>query len=205
MFWICSHTLRRWMVSHKFRFVHVPSNYLMLAIFFSHFVQLNGFSSVWILSWLFKLPACVNVLSHFEQLNYFSSVRILSWLFKLLDVANFFSHFVQLNSLSPVSILSWQSNLLVLVNALPHFEQLNSFLKVVHSTPFFLDLSGSWLNLLLIVSYPSINSWAVFGESATDSRDSAFVVLHNKYNVVFKTIIWGKYCQLKWWLIWGIL
>ena len=37
--------------------------------FFSHFEQLNGFSSVWILSCLFKLPACANIFSHFEQLK----------------------------------------------------------------------------------------------------------------------------------------
>ena len=47
--------------------------------FFSHFEQLNGFSPVWILSWvLCKLPDSLNFLSHFEQLNGFSLVWILS-------------------------------------------------------------------------------------------------------------------------------
>ena len=44
-----------------------------------HFEQLNGFSLMWILSCLFKLPTCLNILSHLEQLNGFSSVCILFW------------------------------------------------------------------------------------------------------------------------------
>ena len=31
-------------------------------------MQLNGFSSVWVLSWVFKLLDLVNFFSHFEQL-----------------------------------------------------------------------------------------------------------------------------------------
>ena len=75
--------------------------------FLSHLEQLNGFSSVWILSWVFKLPFCVKVLSHFEQLNGFSSVCILSWVFKLPSCVKVLSHFEQLNSFSSVYILLW--------------------------------------------------------------------------------------------------
>ena len=42
--------------------------------FFSLFEQLNGFSSVWILSCVFKYCDWLNIFLHFEQLNGFSSV-----------------------------------------------------------------------------------------------------------------------------------
>ena len=38
---------------------------------------LYGFSSLWILSWLFKAPDCVKLLSHFVHLNGFSPVWVL--------------------------------------------------------------------------------------------------------------------------------
>ena len=75
--------------------------------FLTHFEQLNGFSSVWILSCLFKWLAWLNFLSHIEQLNGFSSVWILSWVFKALDVVNVLSHFEQLYGFSSVWILLW--------------------------------------------------------------------------------------------------
>ena len=61
---------------------------LAFANVLSHFKQLKGFSSVWILSWVFILLAGANVLSHFEQLNGFLSEWILTWVFKLLACAD---------------------------------------------------------------------------------------------------------------------
>ena len=47
------------------------------------------------LSWVFKLPDELNFFSHFEQLNGFSSVWILSCVFKCCDWLNFFAHFAE--------------------------------------------------------------------------------------------------------------
>ena len=67
---------------------------------FPHFEQLNGLSTVWISSWVFRLLACENVLLHFEQLNGLSTVWIFSWVFRWLACANVLPHFEQLNGLS---------------------------------------------------------------------------------------------------------
>ena len=83
----------------------------------SHFLQLNGFSLVWILScslrllpslasvhgvwfvsewfsifWLFSFNVCLQ----FEQVNGFSLEESLSWSFKAV-LSNFWSHLAQLN------------------------------------------------------------------------------------------------------------
>ena len=57
-----------------------------------HFEQLNGFSSVWILSCFSRLPESLNALLHFEQWNGFSSEWILSCFFKWEVCLNFLSH-----------------------------------------------------------------------------------------------------------------
>ena len=88
---------------------------------FFHVEQVNGFSSVWILSCFLRLLDCLNDLSHFEQLNGFSPVWILSWVFKWLDTPNFLSHFEQLNGLSPVWILSWLFKRTAWLNDLSRF------------------------------------------------------------------------------------
>ena len=52
-----------------------------------HFGQLNGTSTVWIFSWVFRFLACANVSPHFGQLNGLSPVWICSWVFRLLSCA----------------------------------------------------------------------------------------------------------------------
>ena len=46
--------------------------------------QINGFSSVWLLSCIFKSLFSLNVLSHLDQAKYFSPVWIIAWLFKCI-------------------------------------------------------------------------------------------------------------------------
>ena len=57
------------------------------------------------LSWIFNLLDSRNFLSHFEQLKGFSSEWILWCIFKLLNVEYLYSHIEQLNGFSPVWIL----------------------------------------------------------------------------------------------------
>ena len=61
--------------------VHIVSNWMVY----------QQPTSVWILSCLFKVLDCLNVLSDFEQQNCFSPVWILSWVFRLTAWLNFFT------------------------------------------------------------------------------------------------------------------
>ena len=116
---ISCHILSSWMVPHQ------CGSFMSLQMIrptdLSATKQLNGFSTVWILSFIFKFPGSLKFLSHFEHLNGFS----------------------------PAWILTWQSNLPFVVNALLHSELLSSLLKVVHWSPLFklnwlLMVSSPW-------------------------------------------------------------
>ena len=71
-----------------------------------HFMHLNGFSHVWVLSYPFKWPAIKKLLSHFQHLKGFSPVWVLSYSFKEHDCEKLLLHFVCLNGISPVCVLS---------------------------------------------------------------------------------------------------
>ena len=92
--------------------------------------QLNDFSSVWILSWVFKWLDVEHLKSHFEQVNGFSPVWTLSWFFKSLTLVNVLSHFEQINGFSSVWILSWVFKCAAWLNFLAQLEQLNGFSSV---------------------------------------------------------------------------
>ena len=70
--------------------------------------QLKGLLSMWILSWIFKVPALANFLSQFEQQNGFSPVWNLSCTFNVADSLKVLSHIEQLKRfLLSLWILSW--------------------------------------------------------------------------------------------------
>ena len=75
---ISCHTLSSWKVSQQCKFVHESSKHLSQSIF-SHILRelLNGFSPIWILSWIFDLLDSWNLWLHYEQLYGFS----LMWIF----------------------------------------------------------------------------------------------------------------------------
>ena len=98
--------------------------------FLLHFEQLNGFSSVWILSCIFKAPSRLNVFSHLEQLNGFSLVWTRSWPFKWCNLLNFLSHSEQLYGFSPVWILSCVFKPHDVLNLKSHLEQVYGFSPV---------------------------------------------------------------------------
>ena len=76
----CPTWAAEWFIIRMNSFISLPS----AAIWeFSQFEQLNGFSSVYTLSCVFKCCDWLNFFSHFKQLNGFSPVWILSWVFKL--------------------------------------------------------------------------------------------------------------------------
>ena len=98
--------------------------------YLSHFIQYKtvnkeGFSPVWILSWLFKLP--LNTWSHFEQVNGFSPFFVGSFIFKSPLLMNALSHFEQPNGFSPMWVLSCTYKAPLSVNELSH---------IVHTTGF---------------------------------------------------------------------
>ena len=92
-----------WFIFSMNSFMSLPSTAIWE---FTQFEQLKGFSSVWILSCVFKWCDWLNFFSHFEQLNGFSSALIISCPFQALLSENLFSHFEQLNGFSSVWILS---------------------------------------------------------------------------------------------------
>ena len=95
----------------------------------SHFVHVNGFSPVWVLSCTFKLHTCEKLLSHFVHLNGFSPVWVLSCFFKLLEFEKLMSHFEHWNwnGFSLVWVLSCLFKALETEKLLTHFPHLNYF------------------------------------------------------------------------------
>ena len=63
-------------------------------------VHLNGFSSVWVLTFLFELAVLTKALAHYEQGNCFSTVWVLSCINNAPLSLNALSHFGQANSFS---------------------------------------------------------------------------------------------------------
>ena len=125
-----------WFIFSMNSFMSLPSTAIWE---FTQFEQLKGFSSVWILSCVFKCCDWLNFFSHFEQLNSFSSV------FQALLSENLFSHFEQLNGFSSVWILSCVFKRCDGLNLFSHFEQLNGFISM-HSS---MCLQIVWTTALL--------------------------------------------------------
>ena len=95
-----------------------------------HFMHLNGFSHVWVLSYPFKWPAIKKLLSHFQHLKGFSPVWVLSYSFKEHDLEKLLLHFVCLNGISPVCVLSCSLKWPAIEKLLSHFEHLKGFSPV---------------------------------------------------------------------------
>jgi len=81
-------------------------------------------------------PKCLNFLSHCKQLNGYSSVWVLSCSFKSQPSANFLSHFVQLNGSSPAWLLLWCFNSSSSENLLSHCRHMKGSAPWVLSCSF---------------------------------------------------------------------
>ena len=98
--WTSFHTLSSWISVDSFMCLWITGLCKFLATLRAaecFIISVDSFG-------VFKWPACVNCLSHFEQLNGFSSVWILSWVIKLWSRLNFFEQIEQLNGLLLVCI-----------------------------------------------------------------------------------------------------
>ena len=152
----------------------------------SHFKHLKGFSSVWVLSSFFKLPACENVFIHLEDLNALSPVWVLSCFFKWCDLEKFLSHLLHQGTWHWKTLCAHERNIsrvdplmgfqvtLRRSKILSHFEQLKGFPSVwVLSCSFkeldlekhlsqFMHLNGfspvTLSNLMLRSSYHTLSS-----------------------------------------------
>ena len=93
----------------------------------------------------FISPKCLNFLSHCQQLNGSSSVWVLSCSFKSLPSANFLSHFVQLNGSSPTWLPLCCFNSSNSENLLSHSRHLKGSAPPVLSCSFKSWGSGNFL------------------------------------------------------------
>ena len=71
---------------------------------FEQYLQANGFSQLWILSWFLRLPDIVNDLGHDLQAKGFSPVSIRSCIFILPECVNDLGQYLQTKGFSPVWI-----------------------------------------------------------------------------------------------------
>ena len=107
---------------------------LWLTELFSHFKQLNGFSSVWILMCVFKLCEHLNFFSHFKHLNGFSSAWILPCVFKCWMTELLFTlwaaewFFINMNSSMCLQIVWTPELLFTLWAAEWFFISMNTFM-----------------------------------------------------------------------------
>ena len=107
---------------------------LWLTELFSHFKQLNGFSSVWILLCVFKLCEHLNFFSHFKHLNGFSSAWILPCVFKCWMTELLFTlwaaewFFINMNSSMMLQIVWTPELLFTLWAAEWFFISMNTFM-----------------------------------------------------------------------------
>ena len=83
----------------------------------AHFLQLNGFSPVWVLSCFFKWPAIEKFLSHFEHLKGFSRLWVLSCSFKWPAIEKLYCSLVALwtferllSCLGPLTSSIWKAS-----------------------------------------------------------------------------------------------
>ena len=108
IFWKSCYTLNSWKVSHQCGFLSCTFNVADSLKVLLYIEQLKGLLPMWILSWIFKVPALANFLSHFEQQNGFSPVWNLSCTFNVADSLKVLSHVEQLKCfLLSLWIRSW--------------------------------------------------------------------------------------------------
>ena len=181
--WTSFHTLSTWMVFHQHEFFHVSSNAEWLN-FFSHFEQLNGFSSIWILLWCFKLCERLNFFSHFEQLNGFSSVWILScdmkyWMTELLSALWATEWvFISMNSSMCLQIVETAELLFTLWAAEWFFISMNSFmclqmLWLTEHHEHFMFFQTTWLTEILLTLWAA--EWFIFSMNSFMSLPSTAI------------------------------
>lgn len=87
--------------------------------------QLNGFSPVWLLKCITNVFFWLKLLLHTEQLNGFSPVWLLIWVFRLTLALKLLLQTVQVNGFSPVWLLIWACRFPLQPNRLSQTVQLN--------------------------------------------------------------------------------
>ena len=92
----------------------------------SHIVHWYGVSPVWVLSCFFKVSGLEKLLKHFMH-KYAFIEWVTSCLFKPLGCANLFSHWLHWKGFSPVWVASCLFNPSCLEKILPHFLHFNGF------------------------------------------------------------------------------
>ena len=98
--------------------------------FWSHTVQLNGFSPVWMRRCLLVWAFVLNPLPHIVQRNGFSPLWIRRCVSRWLFCAKLLPHVVQPNGFSPEWARRWFLNMLLVERVLPHTEHSNAILSV---------------------------------------------------------------------------
>ena len=98
----CKFSKRSWECKILLQSYHLP----FTEKDFPHTSQEKGFSPLWIIMWIFKLPKCPNALLHISQQCRFSwSLKM--WSFKVFLTLNALSHRLHENGVGLLWVLMW--------------------------------------------------------------------------------------------------
>ena len=119
---ITCHTLCTWMASLMCVFIYVQVTWCWEALVYTtqHFMHLNGFSPLWLLSWIMMWKSSWDFNGFFLHGSSYGT-------FLYFDPEKLLPHFVQLNGFSPMWVMSCYFKWLAIKKLLSHFDHLKGF------------------------------------------------------------------------------